>query len=172
MFRRGRTLLSIALSKLTPYDGAVFRGAWLSAEEARLYVPGNLRGEAGFTSATADPSKFFPGDVRLQIFSRGGKDVSHLSFSPQEMEVVFDKGTLFYVRGSGFDAEMEKHVVKLIDMTVDDEADALVPISPEGLVAADAAFDRLRRDILAVPPERRERVDSAKLVTPVAEVVV
>ena len=57
-------------------------------------------------------------------------------------------------------------------MTVEDKADALIPISSDGMAAADVAFDRLRRDILAVPPERRELVDSSKFVGPIAEMVV
>ena len=93
--------LSIALSKLPPYDGAVFRGARLSVEKFRLYVPGGFRGEPGFTSATANPSITFSGDVQLQIFSRSGKGVSQFSSSPQEREVVFDRGRCSTSDGTG-----------------------------------------------------------------------
>lgn len=79
---------------------------------------------------------------------------------------------MFYVRWNGFDAELGKHIIKFTDMTVEDKADALIPISSDGMAAADVAFDRLRRDILAVPPERRELVDSSKFVGPIAEMVV
>ena len=79
-----RSFQVVAVRRCGVQGGAVERGG------DQAVRPWGFRGEPGFTSATANPSITFSGDVQLQIFSRSGKDVSQFSSSPQEREVVFD----------------------------------------------------------------------------------
>ena len=71
--------------------------------------------EAAFTSTTKDESIAFPGNVMFEVVSRHGKDVSDFSMIPAEKEVLFDKGTTFYVRSNRFDERLGKQIIILVE---------------------------------------------------------
>ncbi len=89
--------ISKAISRLPPYSGMTWRGTTLSTEQANRYLPGGFVREPAFTSTSKAPESAFSGNTRFIVSSRNGKDVSGHSLCPWESEVLFDKGSQFYV---------------------------------------------------------------------------
>jgi hypothetical protein len=89
--------VTYGLFQLPSFRGVVYRGTTLSDKAARHYVPGHVVFERSFVSATADPARRYPGNTTFVIASVNGRDVSPLSDSPEEQEVVFFTGTWFKV---------------------------------------------------------------------------
>ncbi|GAM51263.1 hypothetical protein NSK11_contig00108-0001 [Nocardia seriolae] len=94
------TDMKSALEKLPIYDGTVWRGAHLTAEELARYVPGAKVSESSFTSTSRDPRRTFVNNVEFVIHSETGRDISSISARPGEREVLFAPGTTFEVRGA------------------------------------------------------------------------
>jgi ADP-ribosyltransferase exoenzyme len=114
--RQRAEALSAALAKLPDYDGAVFRGTFLTEEQIAPYEPGTIREESAFTSTTRDEREAFAGNTYFVITSKHGKDVSRYSRFPDQAEVLFDKGSRFYVHSNGLDPRLGKRVIVLIEV--------------------------------------------------------
>jgi hypothetical protein len=108
--------ISTALSKLPRYEGPVFRGTFLGAEDLARYVPNSTVTEAAFTSTSAAKGGQFPGNTEFLIKSVTGRDVSAVSDLPFESEVLFDKGTSFKVLDKLYDASREKWVIMMKEL--------------------------------------------------------
>ncbi|MEV4667162.1 ADP-ribosyltransferase [Microbacterium sp. LWO12-1.2] len=107
--------VSAALAKLPDRPGPAFRGTQLTPEQIAGYAPGQLHHEDGFTSTTSDPASAFPGNALFLVFSKHGKDVA--AFSPHpESEVLFDKGTDFYVTSNFYDPHVGKQVIIMMEV--------------------------------------------------------
>jgi ADP-ribosyltransferase exoenzyme len=85
------------LEKLPDYEGTVYRGTYLDPNLLAAYHPGAVVTERGFTSTSASPASSYGGNAQYFINSRHGKDVSQVSASPKEREVLFPPGTKFQV---------------------------------------------------------------------------
>jgi hypothetical protein len=105
-------MLSGALGRLPARPGTSYRGvdvtpALLARFEA--LAPGDVVRFAGFTSTSSVETSALAGEVMLVIRGRTGRDISALSLTPQEREVLFGPGTRFRVidrrvtRGPGYD---------------------------------------------------------------------
>lgn len=88
--------LNNALDKLPAHRGVVYRKANLNTAAASLYEVGSIVEERGFTSS-AKSQGVWSGDYHYEIESRTGRDISHISSSPGEKEVLFKSGTRFEV---------------------------------------------------------------------------
>jgi len=108
--------ISTALSKLPRYEGPVFRGTLLGADDLARYVPNSTVTEAAFTSTSADKAKQFSGNTEFLIKSLTGRDVAAVSEVPTESEVLFDKGTSFKVLDKLYDASREKWVIMMKEL--------------------------------------------------------
>lgn len=105
--------LSGALSKLPPYSGMTWRGTHLSKEQVNSYVVGGFVTEPAFTSTSSAPESAFDGNTRFLIYSKNGKDVSGHSILPHESEVLYDKGSVFYVVSNEAGSAPGSHVIVL-----------------------------------------------------------
>lgn len=98
-------MASSALNKMPIHQGVVTRVVRTNFPEqfAARYQQGMEVTERSFTSASG-PNVHRPidGQVRMQIRSYTGRDVSALSHNPHEREVLFGPGTRFKVVGHGF----------------------------------------------------------------------
>lgn len=158
--------LSAALSKLPDRRGPVFRGAALAPEQIASYTPGTTRTEPAFLSTSADHTRDFPGNTWFVVDSRHAKDVSSFS-SHQESEVVFDKGTSFYLIGNGLDPRSGRQVITMMEATD-------LPHGPtKGEIrAAEKRVHEFLKKINAVPEADRQPLTSDKYAGPIAEIVV
>lgn len=91
--------LSAALSQLPAYRGMVYRGTDLTPRQLERYAPGQVVEELSFTSAARIEGGAFPGNVRFEIDSVSGKDVSEYAIIKEEVEVLFDHHSAFRVVG-------------------------------------------------------------------------
>lgn len=91
--------ISQALATLPDYQGTVYRGVVLDAEDLSDYVPGNVVTEDAFTSASEDrgTASGFGENVIFRIESVAGKNVAPFSEHAHEDEILFDQGTQFKV---------------------------------------------------------------------------
>ena len=156
--------LSAALAKLPDRTGPVFRGTPLEADQIESYVPGTTRIEPAFLSTTSDPSRDFPGNALFIVDSKHAKDVSGFSEHP-ESEVVFDKGTSFYVIGNSFDRRSARHVITMM------EAGDQTPTTREIRTARKRAREFLR-SVHSVSVDQRNPLTSDKFAGPIAGIVV
>lgn len=85
------------LEDLPLYRGTVYRGTFLPPEMIVRYTPGAVIKEDAFTSTSLDRGATFGGNVRFEIDSMHGREVSLLSRYPGEKEVLFSPGTTFRV---------------------------------------------------------------------------
>lgn len=101
-------LLSIALSKLQPYEGVVYRGINFSGLLLEHYKSAlrdrTLITEFGFTSSSVSSkvALMYGKDILLEIFGKTGKKIDSfskygLNSGQNEREVLFDKGLKFIV---------------------------------------------------------------------------
>lgn len=109
-----------ALGKLPDHQGPVVRHTNLPEQELARYQPGQTVVETGFTSTTKNPngaSALFEGgsNVEFQIISKTGKDVSGLSKSPEEMEVLFRSGTPFACTQRWTDPATGRTFIRLVE---------------------------------------------------------
>lgn len=90
-----------AMSKLTPYEGAAYRGIYAEAVKggAERFFAAHEAGQvveySGFTSASY--GKAFKSDTLLEIRSVNGRVVEQVSLHGDEQEVLFFPGTRFRV---------------------------------------------------------------------------
>ena len=96
--------VTAALDKLPAAPGISTRSTSMTPDQLKLYEPGTIIEERGFTSASAQPiDKTFKGykpkeiDVTFEIHGKTARDVSALSNYPDEHEVLFKAGTRFKV---------------------------------------------------------------------------
>ena len=93
--------LNLALEKLPPHSGLVYRGTDLPPEVLSQYQPGSVVTEDAFVSTSVDPavarSPAFAGNVEFRIVSKTGREISSLSLISHEQEVLFPSGMQFYV---------------------------------------------------------------------------
>ncbi len=158
--------ISTALSKLRDRPGPVFRGTPLTPEQIASYVPGMIRTELAFTSTSADHTRAFPGNALFIIDSRHAKDVSAYSVHP-ESEVLFDKGTSFYVLDNFVDQRSGKHVITMMEATIS-------PTKPtkREIRAAEKTTHGFLRKVNSVPESDKNPLTSDKFAGPIAEVLV
>lgn len=112
--------LNQALSKLPNYEGQVTRHVNLPEDVLAKYQPGETVTEAAFTSTTKNPAganSLWPeaSNVEMQIISKTGKDISSLSKSPEEMEVLFASGTQFQCVQRFVDPATGRTVLRLVE---------------------------------------------------------
>jgi len=107
--------VSNALAKLPDAPGPAFRGGYLTSEQISSYVPGTSREDPAFVSSSSDPNEAFGGNTLFLIMSKHGKDVTLLSRVPEESEILFDKGSRFYVQSNYFDTDLNKHIIQLVE---------------------------------------------------------
>ncbi|WP_039828345.1 ADP-ribosyltransferase [Nocardia testacea] len=112
--------LNQALGKLPDHQGPVVRHTNLPEQELAKYQPGQVVVETGFTSTTKNPNgagALFEGgsNVEFQIISKTGKDVSGLSKSPEEMEVLFRSGTPFACTQRWTDPATGRTFIRLVE---------------------------------------------------------
>jgi hypothetical protein len=91
--------ISAGLRNLPPYEGTVWRGCTMNAEEIARYTPGTTITEHALTSTSTDRRRIITGNVEFVIHSSSGRDISALSARRNEREVLFDRETSFEVRG-------------------------------------------------------------------------
>ncbi|MBI5542677.1 MAG: hypothetical protein HY901_02220 [Deltaproteobacteria bacterium] len=99
---------SSALNQLPSYQGTTYRGADLASEVLAQYEPGKVVGErafmstasGGYASSWGSKNALFVVNVK-----KSAHDVSHLSFYPDEKEVLFTPGTEFKVLSKVFNQE-------------------------------------------------------------------
>lgn len=100
--------LNHALDKLPPYTKTTTRKASLTPQQFALYKPGMVVEERGFTSSSKKAS-VWSGTYHYTIHGKSGRDISMLSSSPGEAEVLFKSGTRFAVKKvSGNEIELEE----------------------------------------------------------------
>jgi hypothetical protein len=112
--------LNQALSKLPNHEGVVVRHTNLSEDVLARYQQGQEVTEAAFTSTSKNPAganALFPeaSNVEMQIISKTGKDVSGLSKTPEEMEVLFQTGTKFDVVQRYTDPTTGRVVIRMVE---------------------------------------------------------
>jgi hypothetical protein len=108
--------VSTALRKLPDYGGDAQRGTTLTPAQIASYVPGQFRAEAAFTSTTRDATRTFDGNALFVISSKSGKDVSGYSRHRHEAEILFDKGSTFYVASNSYDPRIGKHIIVMMEV--------------------------------------------------------
>ena len=107
--------VSEALSKLPDRSGPVFRGTTLTPEQIASYTPAAVHPEPGFTSTSSDAKSAFLGNTLFLVISKHGKDVS--PYSPYaESEVLFDKGTEFFVTSNFYSQHEGKQVIIMMEV--------------------------------------------------------
>jgi hypothetical protein len=104
------------LFALPCFRGVVYRGTTLSDDAAVHYIPGSIVFEHSFISATADPARRYPGNTTFVIASINGRDVSMLSDTPEEREVVFFTGTWFKVLATESDVAASERYIYLAEI--------------------------------------------------------
>lgn len=93
-----RNYLNYVIDKLPSFNGWVKRGIKPFSGWEEVYVLGSIVNEKAFTSTTANLElDKFKDTIRMNIFSKNGKDISHLTMNPDEKEVLFKAGTKFKV---------------------------------------------------------------------------
>ncbi|WP_328388523.1 ADP-ribosyltransferase [Nocardia sp. NBC_00416] len=112
--------LNQALGKLPNYEGQVVRHTYLPDDVLARYRVGEEITETAFTSTSQNPagaSELFKGvsNVEMQIISKTGKDVSGLSKSPEELEVLFQSGTPFEVVQRFTDPVTGRTVIRMVE---------------------------------------------------------
>lgn len=108
--------LSSALAKLPNHRATVTRGVTLTPAQISRYTPGSIITERAFTSSSSNPAKAFGGNAIFTIYSKSGKDVHALSAFPYEAEVLFDRGTRFYVDNSRYREDLGRWVISLVEI--------------------------------------------------------
>lgn len=94
--------LTEALSKLPDYTGIVQREIPTDTvtqlnKIAAKYPKGQVVTEGAFTASTRGSNEGFTSNLTISIMSRHGKDISGFSAAPEQLEVLFNKGTRFLV---------------------------------------------------------------------------
>lgn len=125
------------MSKLTAYDGVVFRGAYRGGfPDAARFMAAHQVGEvveySAFTSASYE--RGFSGDVQYAIRSINGRVVEDLAADPFENEVLFFPGTRFRVA-----AVQEGHPMRIILEELQDQS---VAVPDTHKFAQDAGDDK------------------------------
>lgn len=105
-----------ALSKLPDYVGVAEREIPTSTATqlnriAGKYQEGQITTENAFTASTRGSNEGFTSGLTFSIMSRHGKDISSLSAKPEQLEVLFDKGTRFFVLSKQFTPEGRIHII-------------------------------------------------------------
>lgn len=95
--------LATAVGKLPPYKGKVFLGVAVSPSEAKEWFAGLKKGiylaDPGFFSVTRDRAVALRlgKSILLEMKSSSGVDISGISVSPDDKEILFAPGTRFHV---------------------------------------------------------------------------
>lgn len=108
--------VSAALAKLPPRPGTTYRGVDLPGDALSNYEEGTVVTERAFTSTSTDPaiaSGNFKGNAIIIISGKSGRDISEFSQYSYEKEILYDKGTKFYVTGKSFDSETGKWTIRM-----------------------------------------------------------
>jgi hypothetical protein len=108
--------VSAALAKLPPRPGMTYRGVDLPEDMLSNYEEGTVITEKAFTSTSTDPaiaSGNFKGNAVTIISGNSGRDISEFSQYSYEKEILYDKGTQFYVTGKSFDTETGKWTIRM-----------------------------------------------------------
>jgi hypothetical protein len=99
VLKNATEVLSQALKKLPNTTGLFIRRVNLPADILATYQKDETVTHTAFTSATFGDEDVFDGEsVRMKIFGKTGKRIQIFSTSPEEKEVLFDKGTRFKVK--------------------------------------------------------------------------
>lgn len=107
-----------ALNKLPDFVGTVLRGTKIpknmsSSDIENMYKIGSTITEKSFTSTSSSSDRKFRGELQYVIESKTGKDISDISDSRQEKEILFRPNTNFNVTGfkksdSGYEIRLEE----------------------------------------------------------------
>lgn len=101
------SLLDDALARLPRHEETAHRG--ISGISDKVFgmldslATGDVVRFSGFTSAARRPEAAFGGEVRLNIVSRNGRSIRHLSQFEPEDEVLFPRGSHFRVVDTTYD---------------------------------------------------------------------
>ncbi len=92
-------VLNQALNKMPSYEGTVYRGIKISDVDGfiKRYTSGKEIDFSQFTSTSFKKAESYYGNVKYEIISKTGKDVSALSSKPAEKEVLFKSDAKFKV---------------------------------------------------------------------------
>jgi SPP1 gp7 family putative phage head morphogenesis protein len=125
------------MSKLTPFEGVVFRGAYSQGfPDVARFMAAHQAGEvveySGFTSASYE--RGFNGDVQYAIRSVNGRVVEELAADPFEREVIFMPGTRFRVA-----AVQAGHPMRIV---LEELKDQNVAVPDSNRFAKDAGDDK------------------------------
>jgi hypothetical protein len=157
--------LSAVISKLPPYVDFARVVTNIGGFAKSAFQRGVLIREAGFVSATADVQRELSGNTTFLIASQNGREIGFFSKTPDEREVIFDKGTVFLVVDAAHDETTGVSTIVLVDVELplgEPEKDVLVRS------VSDAAAGYLER-ISAVPPEAKLPVrDPQRFATRIA----
>lgn len=107
-----------ALNKLPDFVGTVLRGTKMpknmsNSDIENMYKPGSTITEKSFTSTSSSSDLKFRGELQYVIESKTGKDISDISDSRQEKEILFRPNANFNVTGfkktdSGYEIRLEE----------------------------------------------------------------
>jgi SPP1 gp7 family putative phage head morphogenesis protein len=125
------------LAKLAPFEGTVYRGAWLenipnAARFTAAHQVGEIVEYSGFTSASYESG--FNGTVQFSIRSLNGRVVEELAADPFEREVIFMPGTRFRVV-----SVQGTHPTRIV---LEELQDQNVAVPPSNKFAQDDAGDK------------------------------
>lgn len=106
--------LNVALIALPDYKDVTYRGTYFNADYQALFKVGNIISLKGFTSSTKNKNitKLFSNDWTLTIKGKHGKDISALSQSPEEEEVLFKHHTVFKI----LKVDFPNHLLSLMEI--------------------------------------------------------
>jgi len=94
-----RDFINDALFHLPKYLGMAHRGVNAFNGWDKIYVEGQQVTERAFTSTSFDFNDFkFASDICILVHSKSGRDISLISRSGKEKEVLYPAGTTFLVR--------------------------------------------------------------------------
>lgn len=94
-----RDFINDALARLPAYEGPVVRGIREFKGWDQVYVENEPVTEHSFMSTSFDFGDYkFASDICILVHSRSGRDISRISRSGKEKEVLYPAGTRFFVK--------------------------------------------------------------------------
>lgn len=91
-------IINKGLTKLTPFNGSVYRGLTLPEDVVTRLIDGGKWQEKGLMSTTKSFYSTYPGNVVFKIQSKSGRDISDIEAIPNQ-EVLFLPKTKLKVKG-------------------------------------------------------------------------
>jgi len=109
-------VINIALSKLPPFEGTVYRGLKVAnpVAFAASYFPGMPVTFKGFTSCARQREKAYGGNVLFVIRSHHGRSLRYVAACDDEDEVLFAAGAVYTVHA--VEATPSKALIELEEL--------------------------------------------------------